>query len=153
VLFAGCLAGLLISIASAIEATNQNLVLTSRLFFAPQHAMASLYFVSRPKTPHVPLLEKLTYSFIPLSMLCYTLENFIKGIWSNGFANLTICLFYFPIYKILRRLRKRIYNFSPKRKRQYVSQVVFGGLSGMVPIFYFCSESLGCVVSERSEVK
>jgi len=85
------------------------------------------------------MAEKVMFCMIPLSSVCFSIESYISGNIVNGSTTLICAMLYIPVYKILRRLRKRIIH---KREgtnyhQQYISDTVFASFAGLVPIFYF----------------
>ena len=123
--------------------------LLTQVYFAPCQGAVAIYLVSRLDKPFFPRTEKAAYFIFMMQSLLQGVQRLRVG---RILVGLSICFFfllYAVVYKILRRLRKRLALMEEQRIHSYIANNVFrSSLHAMVPIIYLASESLGCLAAE-----
>jgi hypothetical protein len=123
--------------------------LMTQLYFAPMQAAVAIYLVSRLTRPEMPVTEKIAFSILVFSTFAQAIQRLQLGRERVSLTLFAYGLFYIAIYKMLRRLRKRLTQLSKTEIVKYLSWSVFRtGFASLVPIVYLSSESFGCIAAE-----
>ena len=83
--------------------------LMTQIYFAPMQAAVAIYLVSRlSQGPEMPFTEKCTFGIFVFSIFAQAIQRLQLGRYSVSLTLFGYGLFYIAIYKMLRRLRKRL---------------------------------------------
>jgi hypothetical protein len=82
--------------------------LMTQLYFAPMQAAVGIYLVSRLTRPEMPVTEKFAFSIFVFSTFAQAIQRLQLGKVKVSLTLFAYGLFYIAIYKMLRRLRKRL---------------------------------------------
>ena len=124
--------------------------LMTQIYFAPMQAAVAIYLVSRlSQGPEMPFTEKCAFGIFVFSIFAQAIQRLQLGRYSVSLTLFGYGLFYIAIYKMLRRLRKRLTQMPKTEIVAYLSRSVFRtGFASLVPIVYLSSESFGCIAAE-----
>lgn len=142
----------------APQCTNRTIPLTKEIcarinsFINYFTGAVAIYLVSRLDNLEMPKTEKLAYSIFFLQSLLQGIQRILIGRILVGVSLVTFSIFYFGIYKVLRRLRKRLVGMNDERVWRYICYNLFrAGMQAMLPIVYLSSESLGCIFAHMPD--
>ncbi|GMH63692.1 hypothetical protein TrST_g12030 [Triparma strigata] len=126
--------------------------LVTQVYFAPCQGAVAIYLVSRLDNQDMPTTEKLAYFCFFLQSLLQGIQRLLIGRTTVGISLLVFSVLYAGIYKVLRRLRKRLVRFEDEKVWKYICYNIFRtSMQAMVPIVYLSSESLGCIFAKMPE--
>ena len=127
--------------------SSQILELLSRINFPIVQAIASLYVISRLDGRPIGVKEIALYSCLPFMLVCDGVQRCMNGHYVNATGFFLFALYYVGLFKIIRRLRKRLNALAQVKIQEYLQGFVFRSFSSLVPILYLSTESVGCLAA------